>query len=79
MEKYTYCAFIKDNRIQSRADVWMYSETAWEVGVMSTWHAVRRGGYAQALVSFVMAYILEAGQIATQWTTESIDFYPVNG
>src|ERR671922_2897195 len=86
-EKYTYCAVIEGNQIQSMAAVWKYSDTAWEVAAVGTRPAMRRRGYAKAVVSFVTAYILDAGRLATcstasdniamQRTAESIGFYPV--
>jgi hypothetical protein len=85
-QKYTYCALIEGQQIQAMAAVWKYSDTAWEVAAVRTRRGIRSRGCAKAVVSFVTAYILEAGRIATcstasdnvamQRTAESVGFYP---
>lgn len=64
-EGYRYCAVIEDGTIASRAAVWRYSDEAWEVAAVYTAPAWRRQGYARSVVSFVTAYILDAGRVAT--------------
>ena len=83
---FTYCAVVEGQQIHSMAAVWKYCETAWEVAAVGTRPAVRRRGYGKAVVSFVTAYILAAGRLATcstadnnaamQRTAESVGFYP---
>ena len=85
---YRYCGAIEHGRIQSIAAVWRYSETAWEVAAVRTLPEARRQGYAQAVVSFVTAHILDAGRRATcttswdnvamQRTAESVGFYRID-
>jgi RimJ/RimL family protein N-acetyltransferase len=62
---YHYCAVIEGQQIQAIAAVWRYSMTAWEVAAVHTRPEARRRGYASAVVSFVTAYILDAGRCAT--------------
>jgi RimJ/RimL family protein N-acetyltransferase len=62
---FQYCAVIDHSQIQALAAVWRYSETAWEVASVYTRPKVRRRGYAKAVVTFVTAFILEAGKLAT--------------
>lgn len=64
-EGFEYCAVIERGQIQAMAAVWRYSEAAWEVASVSTRPEARRRGYAQAVVSFVTAAILNAGKRAT--------------
>ncbi|HLO29883.1 MAG TPA: GNAT family N-acetyltransferase [Anaerolineales bacterium] len=64
-EGFQYCAVIEQNQIRALAAVWRYSEVAWEVASVYTHPEVRRRGYAKAVVSFVTAYILGAGKLAT--------------
>jgi hypothetical protein len=84
-QKYMYGALIEGQQIQAMAAVWKYSDTAWEVAAVRTRRGIRRRGYAKAVVSFVTAYILVGGRLATcsmagdniamQRTAESIGFY----
>jgi predicted GNAT family acetyltransferase len=81
---YRYCGVVQQGRLFAIAAVWRYSETAWEAAAVRTRVDARRHGYAQAVVSFVTAYILDCGRRATcttaqenvamQRTAESIGF-----
>ncbi len=64
-EGFQYCAVIEQNQLQAMAAVWRYSEAAWEVASVYTRPEARGRGYAQAVVSFVTAAILNAGRRAT--------------
>jgi GNAT superfamily N-acetyltransferase len=83
-----YCGAIEQGRIRAIAAVWRYSETAWEAAAVRTLPEARRQGYAQAVISFVTAHILDAGKWATcttgeenvamQRTAESVGFYRID-
>jgi RimJ/RimL family protein N-acetyltransferase len=64
-EGFQYCAEIEHNQLQAMAAVWRYSDAAWEVASVYTRPEARGRGYAQAVVSFVTAAILNAGKRAT--------------
>jgi len=64
-EGFQYCAVIEHGQLQAMAAVWRYSEAAWEVASVYTRPEARQRGYAQAVVSFVIAAILRAGKRAT--------------
>jgi hypothetical protein len=64
-EQFTYCAVVEAQAIHAMAAVWKYCDTAWEVAAVSTKPAMRLRGHGKAVVSFVTAYILEAGKLAT--------------
>jgi len=64
-EGFQYCVVIEQNQLQAMAAVWRYSEAAWEVASVYTRPEARGRGYAQAVVSFVTAAILNAGRRAT--------------
>jgi RimJ/RimL family protein N-acetyltransferase len=73
---YRYCGVVKQRpngkaRLLSIAAVWRYSETAWEAAAVRTRPGARRRGYAQCVVSFATAYILDCGRRAT--CTTSLD------
>ena len=82
---YTYCGAIAGGEIEAIAAVWRYSETAWDVAAVRTRTESRRCGYARSVVSFVTAYILASGRLATcstnrdnlamQRTAESVGFH----
>jgi predicted GNAT family acetyltransferase len=64
-EGFQYCAVIEHGQLQAMAAVWRYSEATWEVASVYTRPEARGHGYAQAVVSFVTAAILNAGKRAT--------------
>jgi RimJ/RimL family protein N-acetyltransferase len=64
-EGFQYCAVIEHDQIQAMAAIWRYSQAAWEVASVYTRPEARGRGYAQAVVSFVTAAMLEAGKRAT--------------
>jgi len=68
-EKFTYCAVVENQAIQSMAAVWKYCDTAWEVAAVGTLSAARRRGFGKVVVSFVTGHILAAGRLATCSTT----------
>jgi beta-N-acetylhexosaminidase len=68
---YRFCAAFDEGRIVSLAAVWKCEEDAWEVSVVATAPEARRRGFAQAVVSFVTAHILENGRTALCRTLES--------
>ena len=62
---------ILDNgKIVSRAAIWKYSPTAWEVAAVSTSPEHRGKGYGEMLVSHCTAIILRNGKIATFTTND---------
>lgn len=62
---------IWDNgKIVSRAAIWKYSPTAWEVAAVSTLPKYRGKGYGEMLVSHCTAIILQNEKMAT-CTTDS--------
>ena len=62
---------IWDNgKIVSRAAIWKYSPTAWEVAAVSTLPEHRCKGYGEMLVSHCTAIILQNRKVAT-CTTDS--------
>jgi predicted GNAT family acetyltransferase len=66
---FQYCAVVEHDQIQALAAVWRYSEDSWEAASVYTRPEMRGRGYAKAVVTFVTAYILEAGKRATCSTT----------
>jgi RimJ/RimL family protein N-acetyltransferase len=68
---YRYCALVQDGTMLSKAAVWMYSDTAWELAAVWTDPAHRGQGYARSVCSFVTAHILASGRGATCHTVAS--------
>lgn len=54
-----------DQKIVSRAAVWKYSPTAWEVAAVATLPEYRGKGYSEMLVAHCTATILSNGMVAT--------------
>ena len=61
----------EDGRIVSRAAIWKYSQTAWEVAAVSTLPEYRCKGYGEIIVSHCTALILNNGKIATCTTSDT--------
>ena len=63
---------IWDNgKIVSRAAIWKYSQTAWEVAAVSTLPEYRGKGYGAMVVRHCAAIILEHGKVATSTTSDT--------
>lgn len=60
-----------DAKIVSRAAIWKYSPTAWEVAGVSTLPEHRGKGYSEMLVSHCTAIILASGRVATCTTEDT--------
>ena len=58
-------------RIASRAAIWKYSPTAWEVAAVATLPELRGKGYSKLLVSHCTAIILSRGLVATCTTEDT--------
>ena len=65
-----YAAFLEGGQIISIAAVCYLSDEAWEVAAVSTLKSYRRKGYSKRVLSFITAYILETGRLATCSTNE---------
>ena len=61
----------ESGKIVSRAAIWKYSPTAWEVAAVSTLPEHRGKGYAEMLVSHCTAIILRNGKVATCTTADN--------
>jgi ribosomal protein S18 acetylase RimI-like enzyme len=70
-EGYQYCAIVENGEIVSVAAALRRSESAWEVAAVWTHPDFRGRGYAKAVCSFVTAYILDTGRVATCGTREN--------
>ena len=64
-EGYRYCGLVRGPAILTRAAVWSYSDTAWELAAVMTQPDHRGQGYARLVCSFATAQILAAGRTAT--------------
>ena len=64
-EGYRYGGLIDDQDLASRAAVWTYSSTRWELAAVTTRDGYRTRGHATAVCSFITAHILTRGRIAT--------------
>lgn len=70
-EGYRYCGAFTESRLVACAAVWTYCEAAWEVAAVFTHPEYRRRGYGQCVVSFITAFILGEGRLATCLTAET--------
>lgn len=62
---FRYCGIVENGVVVAVAAVWTYSPTAWELAAVQTVEARRGRGYSKAVCSFVTAYILNNGRLAT--------------
>ena len=62
---FRYCGIVEDQRLVAVAAVWTYSPTAWELAAVQTREGYRSRGCSKAVCSFLTAYILRHGRIAT--------------
>lgn len=62
---FAYAAAFKGDRIVAVAAVWRRSDYEWEVAAVGTNPEFRRHGHGRTVVSFVTAYILDSGRVAT--------------
>jgi predicted GNAT family acetyltransferase len=68
---FTYAAVVQDGSIVARAARWSYSDESWELAAVFTVERRRGEGLARSVCSFVTAFILAAGKVATCHTPES--------
>ena len=61
----------EDGKIVSRAGIWKYSQTAWEVAGVSTLPEYRCKGYGKIIVSHCTAIILNNDKTATCTTSDT--------
>jgi predicted GNAT family acetyltransferase len=68
---FTYAAVIQHGAIVARAAQWTYSDESWELAAVFTVEGRRGEGLARSVCTFVTAFILAAGKVATCHTPES--------
>ena len=66
-----YYVIWDNGKIVSRAAIWKYSQTKWEVAAVSSLPEYRGKGYGEMLVGHCTAIILSHGKVATCTTNDT--------